>query len=111
LAGFLWLIPAPIIRAYANRIINIHPALLPKYGGKGMYGEHVHKAVKLNHETETGISIHCVNEVYDDGEIIFQARCEIDPEKESENEIAAKVHQLEYMHYPHVIESVLTKIK
>lgn len=111
LAGFLWLIPIDIIRAYPNRIINIHPALLPNYGGKGMYGDQVHSSVKSNLDNVTGITIHFVNEHYDEGEIIFKAKCEIDPINESIDEIATKVHQLEYKHYPSIIEKVLTLLK
>ncbi len=103
LAGFLWLIPEPLIRAYPGRIINIHPALLPKYGGKGMYGMHVHQAVKAAAEKETGITIHLVNERYDEGQILLQARVPL-TSKETVEEIAAKVHELEYRHYPAVIE-------
>jgi len=111
LAGFLWLIPVEIIKTYSNRIINIHPALLPKYGGKGMFGDHVHKAVKSNGDKETGITIHFVDENYDEGKIIFDAKCIIDPENENIDEIAAKVHQLEYKYYPEIIEQVLTQLK
>jgi phosphoribosylglycinamide formyltransferase-1 len=104
LAGFLWLIPDFLIRAFPHRIINIHPALLPKYGGAGMYGMKVHEAVKTASETETGITMHEVNEKYDEGKILFQAKCLVDP-SDGPNEIAAKVHQLEYKHYPSVIEN------
>lgn len=104
LAGFLWLIPSNLIRNF--RIINIHPALLPKYGGKGMYGMNVHQAVVENNEKESGISIHFVNEKYDEGEIIFQAVCPVLP-SDSPEEVAEKVHQLEYKHFPAVIEKVL----
>jgi phosphoribosylglycinamide formyltransferase-1 len=103
LAGFLWLIPANLTKAYPNHIVNIHPALLPKFGGKGMYGAHVHEAVKAAGEKETGITIHLVNEHYDEGKILFQARCPI-TESESPEQIAAHVHALEYAHYPRVIE-------
>lgn len=106
LAGFLWLVPVNLIRLYPEKIVNIHPALLPKYGGKGMYGDKVHKAVKLAGDTESGITIHWVNEKYDDGQIIFQARCDVSPEDTPES-IADKVHSLEYQHYPSVIESLL----
>lgn len=102
LAGFLLKIPAQILQAYPNKIINIHPALLPKYGGKGMYGMHVHQAVKAANEIETGISIHLVNEQYDEGKILFQARCDIDAE-DSADEIAQKVHALEYKYFPKTI--------
>ena len=106
LAGFLWKVPIPIIDAFPNQIINIHPALLPKYGGKGMYGEKVHQAVKDNMETETGITIHYVNENYDEGAIIFQAKTELSTNDNPET-IAKKVHQLEYQHFPKVIEKLL----
>ena len=104
LAGFLWLIPANLIQNF--RIINIHPALLPKYGGKGMYGMNVHKAVVENKDSESGISIHFVNEKYDEGEIIFQAKCAVSPTDLPED-VANKVHQLEYKYFPEVIEKVL----
>lgn len=103
LAGFLWLIPESLIRTYPGRIINIHPALLPKYGGKGMYGAHVHCAVKEAGEKETGITIHLVNEKYDEGKILLQARVPLDG-TETPEQIAEKVHELEYRHYPDVIE-------
>ncbi len=106
LAGFLWLIPANIISAFPRRIINIHPALLPRYGGKGMYGDKVHKAVIASGDTESGITIHYVNESYDEGDIIFQARCPVSSDDTPES-LAAKVHQLEYRHFPGVIEQVL----
>lgn len=103
LAGFLWLIPKNMLAAYNNKIINIHPALLPKYGGKGMYGMHVHKSVISNKEKESGISIHYVNEKYDDGDIIFQAKCAI-TENDTPEMLAEKIHDLEYEHFPKVIE-------
>jgi phosphoribosylglycinamide formyltransferase-1 len=106
LAGFLWLIPVNLIRSF--RIINIHPALLPNYGGKGMYGMKVHTAVVENMERESGITIHFVNEVYDDGEIIFQAKCKLLP-KDTPEMVAEKVHQLEYRYFPEIIEKVLDK--
>jgi len=106
LAGFLWLIPEWLIEKYPNKIVNIHPALLPKYGGKGMYGDNVHKAVLENKEKETGISIHYVNKNYDEGDIIFQAKTTID-ETDSIESIAQKVHKLEYKFYPQVIENIL----
>jgi phosphoribosylglycinamide formyltransferase-1 len=106
LAGFLWKIPKDMVEAFHQKIINIHPALLPKYGGKGMYGERVHQAVKEAGEIETGITIHYVNPYYDEGAIIFQARIEIDRE-DSPQQIAQKVHQLEYLHYPSVIRKLL----
>ncbi|WP_369048800.1 phosphoribosylglycinamide formyltransferase [Tenacibaculum sp. UWU-22] len=106
LAGFLWKIPSRIVAAFPNKIINIHPALLPKYGGKGMYGMHVHKAVKENNERETGITIHYVNEQYDEGAIIFQAKTEVSAEDTPED-IADKVHKLEYTFFPKIIEDVI----
>lgn len=106
LAGFLWLIPENLINNFD--IINIHPALLPKYGGKGMYGMNVHRAVVENCETESGISIHLVNPVYDDGKILFQAKCRVSPEDTPEM-VAQKIHALEYKHFPEVIEKLLLK--
>lgn len=106
LAGFLWLVPSKIVKAFPNRIINIHPALLPKYGGKGMYGEHVHKAVIENKELESGITIHYVNEAYDEGDIIHQAKCEIASGDDALS-LAQKVHKLEYEHFPAVILKLL----
>jgi phosphoribosylglycinamide formyltransferase 1 len=103
LAGFLWLIPTYLIQAYPHHIINIHPALLPNYGGKGMYGMKVHEAVKLAGDTTTGITIHAVDDKYDEGEVIFQATCPVHADDTPE-QIADKVHQLEYQHYPAVIE-------
>ncbi|MBI9055602.1 MAG: phosphoribosylglycinamide formyltransferase [Bacteroidales bacterium] len=109
LAGFLWLIPEYLINAYPNKIINIHPALLPKYGGKGMYGMNVHKAIVENKEKETGITIHYVNREYDKGNIIFQAKCNVLP-TDSANDIAKKVHELEYTHFPRIINDVVSKL-
>lgn len=109
LAGFLWLIPAVLIRAFPDRIINIHPALLPKYGGKGMYGRRVHEAVLENGEKESGISIHYVNEVYDEGKIIFQARCRVEPDDTPES-LAERIHTLEYRHFPEIIEKLLREM-
>ncbi|MEL4306843.1 phosphoribosylglycinamide formyltransferase [Joostella sp. CR20] len=106
LAGFLWKIPADLIAAFPNKIINIHPALLPNYGGKGMYGMHVHEAVVANKETESGITIHYVNENYDEGNIIFQAKTTVTPTDTAED-VAQKIHQLEYEHFPKIIEKVL----
>ncbi len=108
LAGFLWLIPEYLIDAYPNKMINIHPALLPKYGGKGMYGMNVHRAVKAAGESESGMSIHYVNKKYDEGKLIFQARTDLLPE-DSPEAIAAKVLNLEHRHYPQVIESLVSK--
>ena len=109
LAGFLLKIPKSLVEAYPNKIINIHPALLPKYGGKGMYGIHVHNAVKENNEPETGITIHFVNENYDEGAIIFQAKTPVFKE-DSPSDIASKVHMLEYRYFPRVIEDVILKV-
>jgi phosphoribosylglycinamide formyltransferase 1 len=109
LAGFLWLVPENFIEMYDGRIINIHPALLPAYGGKGMYGDVVHKAVISNHDKESGITIHYVNKLYDRGDIIFQASCKVDP-SDTPDSLAIKVHALEYLHYPKVIEDIVTKL-
>lgn len=109
LAGFLWKIPTKITDAFPNKIINIHPALLPKYGGKGMYGMHVHMAVKENNETETGITIHYVNENYDEGAIIFQAKTALN-DTDSAETIAEKIHILEQKHFPKVVEDVILGI-
>jgi len=106
LAGFLWLIPANILEAYKGKIINIHPALLPKYGGKGMYGSHVHEAVIAAGEKKSGITIHFVNEKYDDGQIIFQAEVAIE-KGETPDSLAQKIHKLEYEHFPKIVEKVL----
>jgi len=107
LARFLWKIPKNLIRAFPDQIINIHPALLPKYGGKGMYGMNVHKAVKENKDEETGITIHYVNENYDEGAIIHQAKTKLLPEDSAET-IGKKVQQLEYHCFPRVIEKLLS---
>ena len=109
LAGFLWRIPEKIIEAFPNKIINIHPALLPKYGGKGMYGMNVHRAVKANKETETGITIHYVNENYDEGAIIFQAKTTLN-EEDTPEKIAEKIHILEQRYFPRVIEDVILEV-
>lgn len=106
LAGFLWLIPPHLVANFPNKIINIHPALLPKYGGKGMYGNHVHEAVVANKETESGITIHYVNEQYDDGAIVFQAKAPLN-DSETPATVAAKIHVLEYHHFPIVIDKIL----
>ncbi|MCK8523606.1 phosphoribosylglycinamide formyltransferase [Aquimarina sp. D1M17] len=106
LAGFLWIFPKKIIDAFPDKVINIHPALLPKYGGKGMYGHHVHEAVVRNKEKESGITIHYVNEHYDEGAIIFQAKTKVNTE-DTANDVAQAIHQLEYKHFPIVIEKVL----
>ncbi|MGI6717853.1 MAG: phosphoribosylglycinamide formyltransferase [Bacteroidales bacterium] len=110
LAGFLSLIPRWLIKQYNNRIINIHPALLPKYGGKGMYGDNVHKAVIDAGEKESGITIHYVNDEYDCGNIIFQAKCEVESSDTIES-LANKIHKLEYKHYPEVIDSLIKNLK
>ncbi len=107
LAGFLLKVPENLLRAYPGRIINIHPALLPKFGGKGMYGSHVHEAVVAAGEKETGITIHYVNEHYDEGRIIFQAKCEVLP-SDTPDDVAGKVHALEYEHFPRVIGEVVS---
>ncbi|MFT4203296.1 MAG: phosphoribosylglycinamide formyltransferase [Chitinophagaceae bacterium] len=103
LAGFLWKIPLPLIQAYPNKIVNIHPALLPKYGGKGMYGVHVHNAIVTNKEKETGITIHIVDEIYDNGKVLFQTSCPV-AETDTADDIAAHVHALEYAHFPEQVE-------
>lgn len=105
LAGFLLKIPTSLVEAYPNKIINIHPALLPKFGGKGMYGQHVHQAVADAGETESGITIHYVNGNYDEGNIIFQAKCPILP-TDTPDMIAEKVHALEYEHFPRIISEL-----
>lgn len=107
LAGYLKKIPSSLVECYPNKIINIHPALLPKYGGKGMYGMHVHNAVKAAGETQSGITIHYVNEHYDEGGVILQKAVPLDPQ-DTPSEIGAKVQQLEYDHYPKVIEQLLS---
>lgn len=109
LAGFLWLIPKNLIHAFPNRIINIHPALLPSYGGKGMYGNHVHQAVLEAKEPESGITIHYVNERFDEGKIIYQARYRIEPDDTIEL-IQFKGQQLEHLHYPKVIENIIKEL-
>lgn len=106
LAGFLLKIPENLIKSYPNKIINIHPALLPKYGGKGMYGDKVHQSVIEAKETESGITIHYVNEHYDEGKIIFQAKCKIET-TDTPNDLATKIHLLEYEHFPKVIENLI----
>ena len=106
LAGFLWKVPERLIHAYPHKIINIHPALLPKYGGKGFYGEHVHEAVVAAKEAHSGITIHYVNEVYDSGEIILQAQVALD-DKETPDSLAAKIHQLEQAYFPVTIEYLI----
>ena len=102
LAGFLLKVPDSLLKAFPDRVINIHPALLPKFGGKGMYGSYVHEAVVAAGEKESGITIHYVNENYDEGKIIFQAKCEVLP-TDSADDVAEKIHALEYLHFPVVI--------
>ena len=104
LAGFLLLLPQKFVREFL--VVNIHPALLPAYGGKGMYGEHVHRAVLANKEKESGITIHLVDEVYDHGKILFQAKCPVDLQDTADS-LAAKIHQLEMAHFPRIIEALL----
>ncbi|MEN9685466.1 MAG: hypothetical protein RLZZ28_1252 [Bacteroidota bacterium] len=106
LAGFLWKLPAGLIKAYPNSIVNIHPALLPKYGGKGMYGMHVHEAVIAAGEKESGITIHYVNEHFDEGEVLFQAKCSIDTD-ETPDSLAQKIHLLEHRFFPEIISQML----
>lgn len=106
LAGFLWLVPLNIIESYEGKIVNIHPALLPKHGGRGMFGMSVHQAVVENGEPETGITIHYVNGKYDDGDTIFQAKVEVKPTDTPEM-VADKVHALEYEHFPKVVEQLI----
>jgi len=108
LAGFLWKFPEHILNAFPNKVINVHPALLPKYGGKGMYGMNVHEAIVANRETETGITIHYVNEHYDEGAIIFQAKCNV-VSSDNAADVAAKIHELEMEHFPKVVEKLLSK--
>ncbi|MFR2069724.1 MAG: phosphoribosylglycinamide formyltransferase [Bacteroides nordii] len=108
LAGFLVRVPEVLLHAYPDKIINIHPALLPKFGGKGMYGDRVHEAVVAAGEKESGITIHYINEHYDEGNTIFQAKCPVLPE-DSPADVAKKVHSLEYEYYPQVIEKLLSR--
>ena len=108
LAGFMCKIADTILKVYPNKIVNIHPALLPKYGGKGMYEKHVHEAVVAAHEKEIGITIHYINENYDEGDIIFQTSCKIS-DSDTPDIVASKVHALEYKYYPIVIEKILTQ--
>jgi phosphoribosylglycinamide formyltransferase-1 len=109
LAGFMRLIPTELIKAFPQRIVNIHPALLPKYGGKGMYGHHVHETVVAAKEQESGITIHYVNERYDEGEHLFQAICPVLPE-DTPDTLAARIHELEHAHYPQVVENLVLTI-
>lgn len=110
LAGFLWLVPQSLLAAFPNKIINLHPALLPKYGGKGMYGDNVHKAILDAGEEESGITIHFVNEQFDEGEIIHQSKFKIEPGDNLEM-VKFKGQQLEHLHFPKVIENLLKKMK
>jgi phosphoribosylglycinamide formyltransferase 1 len=107
LAGFLWLIPPDLLGRYAGKIVNIHPALLPKYGGQGMYGMKVHEAVILAGDAESGITIHVVNEHYDEGKILFQATCPVLPD-DTPDTLAARIHELEYRHFAEVVERLVT---
>ena len=109
LAGFLLKVPETIVQAFKGRIINIHPALLPKYGGKGMYGKYVHEAVVANREKESGITIHYVNEKYDDGAVIFQKSVALSPE-DTPDDVAEKIHRLEQENFPKVIEQLITSL-
>jgi len=109
LAGFLWLVPESILEQYPGRIINIHPALLPAYGGKGMYGDSVHKAVIESRDKESGITIHYVNKFYDKGDIIFQSKCKVEP-SDTPATLAEKIHVLEYENYPKVVEELVLKL-
>ncbi len=108
LAGFLWLMPSFITAAWPNKIVNIHPALLPAYGGKGMYGHHVHEAVIAAGEKESGSTIHYVNDHYDQGAIIFQAKCPVLP-TDTPDDLAARVHELEYRYFPQIIAETILK--
>jgi phosphoribosylglycinamide formyltransferase-1 len=108
LAGFMMLIPASLVKGFPDKIINIHPALLPKYGGKGMYGHFVHEAVVAAKEIESGITIHYVNEQYDEGNVIFQATCDVLP-SDSPDDVAGKVQVLEHLHFPRVVDELVTK--
>jgi len=110
LAGFLWKVPVQLVKAFPQRIINIHPALLPNYGGKGMYGRFVHEAVIAAKETESGISIHFVDELYDHGQLIFQARCTIEAD-DTPDSLAQKIHTLEHEHYPLIVEKVISDLQ
>lgn len=110
LAGFLWLVPGNILDKYPGSIINIHPALLPNYGGKGMYGNKVHKAVIENGDRESGITIHLIDEKFDQGQNLFQAKCPVSPDDNHES-LASKIHDLEYAHFPKVIEEFVMKMQ
>lgn len=110
LAGFMWLIPSSLVYHFPDRIVNIHPALLPEYGGKGMFGHHVHEAVLANKESESGITIHLVNERYDEGNILFQVTCQVLPEDTVED-LANRIHALEHQHFPGQIAALAKSIK
>jgi phosphoribosylglycinamide formyltransferase-1 len=109
LAGFMWLIPESLVTGYPNKIINIHPALLPNYGGKGMYGHHVHEAVLANRESHSGITIHYVNERYDEGNVILQESCAVMSE-DTVDSLANRIHELEHLHYPQVVKKICLKL-
>ena len=109
LAGFLWFVPDYMTESFENKIINIHPALLPKYGGKGMYGMHVHRSVIEAGEKQSGISIHYVNRAYDEGDVIFQASCVVEAD-DTPDSLAGRIHELEYAHFPLVIEKLLKEL-
>ena len=109
LAGFLWLVPTYLVKAYENRMVNIHPALLPKFGGKGMYGMNVHNAVKKADEKQSGITIHYVNEQYDDGDIVFQKTCDLSDD-DTPHTIAKKVQKLEHSYFPIVVENLVRNL-
>jgi len=109
LAGFLWLVPGSLVDSYPGRIVNIHPALLPAYGGKGMYGDRVHQAVIDSGDRQSGITIHFVNNAYDEGDIIFQAKCDV-LDKDTPETLAKRIHELEYRHFPVVIENIIREL-
>jgi phosphoribosylglycinamide formyltransferase-1 len=109
LAGFLWLVPDNLLELYDNKIVNIHPALLPKYGGKGMYGHFVHESVIANAEKESGITVHYVNSRYDEGDVILQARCKVEI-NDTPDSLASKIHTLEYEHFPKAVEALLKEL-
>ena len=108
LAGFLWLVPSGILDAFSEKVVNIHPALLPKYGGKGMYGRFVHEAVIASGDEESGITIHKVNQAYDEGDVIFQAKCPVEKDDTPET-LASRIHELEYRYFPEVVEKLLNQ--
>jgi phosphoribosylglycinamide formyltransferase-1 len=109
LAGFLWLVPSRLLDAYRGRVVNIHPALLPRHGGKGMYGHYVHEAVIADGDKESGITIHHVNRRYDEGDVIFQAKCPVEP-GDTADSLASRIHELEYKHFPAIIERLLEQL-